>query len=346
MASDIPSDETPPSGRDDRGRDDKGRDDKGRRPRKAGQGGTRRPKDGKDPRDTRNTRDTGETRQAGGSKARASRRAGKRTTRDSLDPGAILRDWGKAIVAASEILASPPFRLAGRSPRRLKAGELASIARGFPVVGLGIGLLAGLVHALAAGLGLPPVLAALFAVAALAFLGGASSEGGLARAAQALASGASRSERHAILKAESFGGYAVLSLILAIGFRVACLAAIAQAGGSGAAVAALAAAMAASYGALPAVLYLVPAASKEGFAGMAGHPRLDQAILSCVLGATLALLFLGPWAGLVALLIGALGAAKFAWLAHRKFGGLTGDLMGAAQLGAELGILLAIVALL
>jgi adenosylcobinamide-GDP ribazoletransferase len=56
-------------------------------------------------------------------------------------------------------------------------------------------------------------------------------------------------------------------------------------------------------------------------------------------------LFLGPVAGVVALLVGAAGVAKIAYLAQRNIGGFTGDVLGAAQQAMEIGMLLAIVAL-
>ena len=79
---------------------------------------------------------------------------------------------------------------------------------------------------------------------------------------------------------------------------------------------------------------------------MAGRPDWNQMILTIMLGAAIALFFLKPVVGIVALAVGALGAFKFFWFAREKFGGITGDTLGAIQQGAELGMLLAIVALI
>jgi adenosylcobinamide-GDP ribazoletransferase len=114
---------------------------------------------------------------------------------------------------------------------------------------------------------------------------------------------------------------------------------------AGAVSAALAAAMAASWAAVPVLLHYLPPARRSGFAYQAGRPSREQALLALALGAAVALLFLGPVTGVIALGVGALGALKFAWFAKRNLGGTTGDVLGAAQQGAEIGILLAVVAL-
>ncbi len=261
---------------------------------------------------------------------------------DSINPAEILAGWWHAITLSAGVIMAPPLKLAGIKGAKLKKDELAQAVRGFPVVGLGMGLAAALVYALAHGLNLPPLISAILAVSTLAFLGGANAEGGLARFADAVITGGTKTAQLARLKEEGFGSYGSIVLIVALGLRIGALATMADAV---AVTAALAAAMAASWAAVPVVLHYLPPARRSGFAYQAGRPRRDQTMLALALGAAVALLFLGPVTGIIALGVGALGALKFAWLAKRNLGGTTGDVLGAAQQGAEIGVLLAIVAL-
>lgn len=259
-----------------------------------------------------------------------------------FDPAGILKDWWDAVAVTAAALAGAPLRLCGIKTAKLERGQLAASVRGFPVVGLVLGLAAALVYSLAAGLGLPPLIASLLAVATLAFLGGAVFEGGLARVADALIAGGSKTQNLARLKEKALGAYGTMVLVICLGLRVGALASLEK---PGAVTAALAAALSLSWAAVAVVLYTLPPAGRSGFAHQAGRPALDQTVLAALLAAALALLVLGPVAAAAALAIGGLGAAKFAWFAKRNFGGTTGDVLGAVQQGAEIGVLLAIVAL-
>ena len=259
-----------------------------------------------------------------------------------FDPAAILKNWWDAVAVTAAALAGAPLRLCGIKTAKLERGQLAASARGFPLVGLALGLAAALVYSLATGLGLPPLIASLLAVATLAFLGGAVFEGGLARVADALIAGGSKTQNLARLKEEALGAYGTMVLVICLGLRVGALASLEN---PGAVTAALAAALSLSWAAVAVVLYTLPPARRSGFAHQAGRPALDQTVLAALLAAALALLVLGPVATVAALAIGGLGAAKFAWFAKRNFGGTTGDVLGAVQQGAEIGVLLAIVAL-
>lgn len=259
-----------------------------------------------------------------------------------MNPAENLTRWWDAITLSAGVMMAPALKLAGIETPKLKKDELAQAARGFPVVGLGMGLAAAVVYAIAHGLNLPPLIAAIMAVATLAFLGGAGSEGSLARFADALITGATKTARLAAMKDDALGSYGIIVLMVALGLRIGAVAAIADAI---AVAAALAAATAASWAAVPVVLHYLPPARRSGFAHLAGRPRRDQTMLALALGAAVALLVLGPVTGIIALAVGALGALKFAWLAKRNLGGTTGDVLGAAQQGAEIGVLLAVVAL-
>lgn len=273
---------------------------------------------------------------------RRSRGQSRQTGWESFNPAEILTGWWDATVLTAGVLAAPPLRMLGIATPRSKKGELAQAARAFPIVGLGVGLLGGLAYAIAAGLNMPPLIAATIAVSVMAFLGGASNEGGLARFADALIVGGTKTAQLARLKEHALGGYAVLVLVIMLALRIGAISALAD---PGPATAAMAAAAAASWAAVPAVLHYLPPARRSGFAFNAGRPAGGQAGLAALLGAALAFLFLGPVTGVIALLIGAAGAFKIAWFAQRRLGGATGDVLGSAQQAAEIGVLLAIVAL-
>jgi adenosylcobinamide-GDP ribazoletransferase len=259
-----------------------------------------------------------------------------------FNPVEILKDWWNAIVISATALADAPLRILGVETAKLKKDQVATSVRGFPVVGLAFGLIAAIVYTLTHGLGLPPLIAALLAVATLAFLGGAGNEGELARLADALIAGGNKAQQLARLKEEALGSYGIVVLVICLGLRVGALTSI---GSPGAVTAALVAALPVSFAAVTVVLYYLPAARRSGFAYLAGRPRMDQTVLAALLAATLALLVLGPVTAVVALAVGALGALKFAWFAKRNLGGTTRAVLGAVQQGTEIGVLLAIVAL-
>ncbi len=268
--------------------------------------------------------------------------AHRESDRDGFNAADILSGWSAAgrIVAARFM--RPPLVLLGRDLEPPAAGEMARAARGFPLVGLAIGGGAALVYLLAYWLGLPSVLSAILAVAVMVFADGALCESGLARFADAWIGGGDREDVLAALKDGRPGTYGIIVLIVAFSLRVGAVAWIAHPLD---AAAALIAGATASRAALPALLHYLSPARTDGLAAEAGRPAFDQMALALALGGAVALLVLGPWVGIVALAVGAAGAFKFAWLANRAIGGITGSVLGAAQQGAEIGVLLAVVAL-
>lgn len=260
----------------------------------------------------------------------------------SINPAEILADWWQAIKLTAAAFAEAPFKLAGIDVVKPKKGELAGAVRGFPVIGLAMGLIAALVYAVAYGLGLPPLLSAILAVATVAFLGGGGNESELARLADALISGGSKTQQLARLKEVALGTYGIIVLVVCLALRAGALASL---GSPGTVTAALAAALAVSFTAMAVALYYLPPARRSGLAFTAGRPRTDQTVLAALLAGAIALLFLGPVVAVVALAVGAGGGLKFAWFGKRNLGGTTRAVLGGVQQGAEIGVLLAIVAL-
>ncbi len=248
--------------------------------------------------------------------------------------------WDDFRIAASFLTLLPTGKSAAKGAQ--EKGALARAARGFPLAGLAVGLAGALVYAIADGLNLPRAIASLMAISAMISITGALHEDGLADFADAVLSAGTKTEKLKIMRDSGIGAYGTLTLVITLGLRVAAIAIIAEAG---AAAAALIATAVASRAALPAMMHRMKPARRSGLAVVAGRPDQNQAILAAVLGAAVALLFLGPLTGVVALVIGALGVLTIAYFAQRSIGGYTGDVLGAAQQLMETGMLLAIVAL-
>ncbi len=263
------------------------------------------------------------------------------TETDRPEPAKILTGWWDDFrIAASFLTRLPTGKSAAKGAQ--EKGALARAARGFPLAGLAVGLVGALVYAIADGLNLPPAIASLMAISAMISITGALHEDGLADFADAVLSAGTKTEKLKIMRDSGIGAYGTLTLVITLGLRVAAIAIIAEAG---AAAAALIATAVASRAALPAMMHRMKPARRSGLAVVAGRPDQNQAILAAVLGAAVALLFLGPLTGVVALVIGALGVLTIAYFAQRSIGGYTGDVLGAAQQLMETGMLLAIVAL-
>jgi len=243
--------------------------------------------------------------------------------------------WLDDLAAAGRLLTRLPFRLGSAEAT---AGRAGHPARCYPVVGVLVGVLAGLAYALAAWLALPPFAAALVALAAGMLATGALHEDGLADVADGFGGGRDRDRKLAIMRDSRIGSYGVLALILVLAARGGSLATLAA---PGTVIAALVAAHAASRGGLAALMWALPPARSDGLAVATGRPGAADALAAAVLGALPALLLLELDVALAALAATALLQAGLALLARRQIGGVTGDVLGAAQQLGEAAVLLA-----
>ncbi|HET8727939.1 MAG TPA: adenosylcobinamide-GDP ribazoletransferase [Alphaproteobacteria bacterium] len=250
---------------------------------------------------------------------------------------ALLRAWAEDATAAAIFLTRLPIRWRGDWPDGLHARS----QRAFPLVGAAIGLAGGAAYAAAAWIGLPPLPAAILAVAAQIALTGALHEDGLADVADGFGGGRDRQRKLDIMRDSRVGSYGALALVAAVGLRAAALAALAS---PVPVTAALVAGGALSRGVLPAMPHWLKPARTDGVAATAGRPGVDEAVIAAALGGTLTLLAAGFAAGTVALVIGTAAAAATGWLARRQIGGYTGDVLGTAQQAVEIAVLLTLVA--
>lgn len=217
---------------------------------------------------------------------------------------------------------------------------LGACILGFAPAGAVIGLIVGLTFLVLGGLGLPGFISAFLALGCGLILTGALHEDGLADCADALGGG-SRERALAIMRDSRIGNYGALALILSLGLRASVLVALP----GSVALAALVGAHAFSRGALGMALERLEPARADGLGAMAGKPQQRAALMALALGAGILLLacvFLaGLGAGLFALVTGGLGGLAALEVARRRFGGYTGDVLGAIQQCIEIATLIA-----
>ena len=215
-------------------------------------------------------------------------------------------------------------------------------ARAFPLAGLIVGLFGALVYAVANTLKLPPEAAAFIAIGAMTVFTGALHEDGLADMADGAMARTVMAERLAVMRDSRIGTFGTLALIIIVGIKTGTISAI---GWPDQVAPLLIGCAAASRAVLPAMMRFMRPARGDGLAFTAGRPEENQVILAALLGFALALLFLGPAAGLVAIMVGAAAAFTVGWIAKKRLGGVTGDVLGAAQQITEAAMMLAVVAL-
>ena len=248
-----------------------------------------------------------------------------------------VRVWRSDLRAALLFLTRVPLKAArpeGDSP------PLGRAVRAFPIVGALIGLFAGIVYAIAAGIGLPDIVAAVLAVGAGALITGALHEDGLADMADGFGGGKTRERKLAIMRDSRIGAYGVIVLVVVLAAKVGALADLEE---TGLVIAAMVAAAGVSRAAMPAVMLWLEPARADGLAADAGRPPSTHVWTGVGMAAVLAVGLL-TWSGLVAFLIAGIGTAAVAWLAERQVGGHTGDVLGGVQQFAEVLFLLTLAA--
>lgn len=205
---------------------------------------------------------------------------------------------------------------------------LARASWAFAPVGAVVGLLAAIVYLAALYLGATHSIAAWLAVGALVLLDGGLHEDGLADTADALAHGRDREQKLAIMRDSRIGTYGVLALVITLALRAHSIASL---GNGWVTLAIFMAAGAASRVSLAVLMHLLPNAREDGLANLAGKPTRQETWIAAGLGA-LALLITGnlPVAFICLLALILLGFC-IARTAQKHFGGITGDVLGAAQ---------------
>ena len=230
---------------------------------------------------------------------------------------------------------------------RLRVGErgpsapldIDRIAWAAPVAGVVVGLIGALILALTGLLGLPVLLRAALATAAIVAATGALHEDGLADVADGFGGGATRARKLEIMRDSRIGAYGALAIVLALILRVGALAAALD-GGFWRASLSLVLIAALSRAATLTPLALLPSARADGAGAAAG--QLDSNALAAAWGSALVialvlgLVALGVAHALLAAFMSAAGALAMVAMARRAIGGQTGDVAGAAQQCGEI----------
>jgi adenosylcobinamide-GDP ribazoletransferase len=217
--------------------------------------------------------------------------------------------------------------------------DIGRIAWAAPIAGVAVGLVGALVLALAAALGLPLILRAGLATAALIAATGALHEDGLADVADGFGGGASRARKLEIMRDSRVGAYGAIAIALALALRVGALTAALDGGFWRASSSLMLVAALSRAGALT-PLALLPPARADGAGAAAGG--LDPSALAAAWGSALVialalgLVALGLAHALIAALMSGAGALFMVGLARRAIGGQTGDVAGAAQQFGEI----------
>jgi adenosylcobinamide-GDP ribazoletransferase len=204
----------------------------------------------------------------------------------------------------------------------------------FPVVGAVVGLGGGIVYALAAGVGLAPLLAAALAVTATILLTGAIHEDGLADTADGFGGGNTATEKLEIMRDNRIGVYGATALILSILLRVAAIAALAELGAFQVLLI-LVAAEAISRAGLVKLWTDLPSARLDGLSKDTGSPDSRATMIALVVAVVIVVVTSIPaagfWAALVASAATAAAVLVFTGICRNQIGGQTGDTLGAVQ---------------
>ncbi|THA26791.1 adenosylcobinamide-GDP ribazoletransferase [Streptomyces sp. RKND-216] len=229
-------------------------------------------------------------------------------------------------------------------PVRVARWDRAAAGRGMgcaPVVGLAVGAVAGLAGAALLVLGAGPLLAAVAAVAVPAALTRGLHLDGLADVADGLGSGRPADEALRIMKQSDIGPFGVLTLVLVLLAQVAALAELYGAGWPLGAAGALVAAVAARVALTLAARAGVPAARPDGLGAVVAGAVPGRTAL---LVAALAVVAMGvlDWRYGVAVVAASCVAEGLVRRCRARFGGVTGDVFGAAAESAATVALLAL----
>lgn len=225
-----------------------------------------------------------------------------------------------------------------RVPVGARIGGSPQLARSvpwFPVVGAGVGLVIAVVYVGVATV-LPAFIAATLASVAGAILTGAFHEDGLADVADSFAGGWSPEQRLTILDDPRHGTFGVLALVSSFLVRVAAIGSL----DAWSAFALIPAAHAMSRVGGIVLLRRLPLAHPEGVGASYGAAltRTGEAA-GALTGFALTVLLIGTWA-IPAFVLCGIVAWGMGTLARAKIGGVAGDVLGATQQVAELGMLL------
>jgi len=240
--------------------------------------------------------------------------------------------WWRDLLVAGKVLTNLPLPSLPNATEE----DIGRSRRAFPLVGFGVALIAAAVYGISVKIGLFPLAASVLAFMALALVTGARGETGLAVFVEGAVRGADPAARLAIMREEPVGYFGALALLFSVLLRVGLLSAIAFAN-DGAAI--LIAAVIGSRAAI--ALSTAADAPPDGSLGGLGVAEgRGHLWVAAALGGAFLLLFLGPWAGFLTIVITLIIGWLAVLLVGRLAGGMTLPGLGFVQQVAEITILL------
>jgi adenosylcobinamide-GDP ribazoletransferase len=226
-------------------------------------------------------------------------------------------------------------------------GSVSRACRAFPLAGALVAVAPALVLLVLGHHTIAPLVVALLSLALMAGLTGGLHEDGLADCADGLGGGRDRDHALAIMKDSRIGSYGVLALILSVGLRAACLAALLSTAPAAHAALSLVTAAAVSRALMVWHWSALPPARSNGTAVAVGQPQPQARLFALGSAAIVALFCLGlpfgPAPLLLSLAVAALSAHLFTRYVAQKIGGHTGDTIGATQQITETALLCTLV---
>jgi adenosylcobinamide-GDP ribazoletransferase len=218
-----------------------------------------------------------------------------------------------------------------RLPIALPAGvDGAALARASwcsPIAGAVVGVVAAFVYWASVRLNLPQFVAAALAVAASMLFTGCLHEDGLADTADGLG-GATRAQALDIMRDARIGTFGACALIVSFALRVGAITDLPK---TSLVAWALIGTHAAARAGLPLFMRALPPARPDGLSAQAGAPTPRRAVAAALIGAVILWIALGAAAALIAIVFMLIGIGVLALVSHRKLGGQTGDVLGAAE---------------
>ena len=205
--------------------------------------------------------------------------------------------------------------------------------------GIAVGALGGGVFWIADALGMSPLLAACWTLAALVLATGGLHEDGLADTADGFGGGATRERKLEILRDSRIGTFGTLALVLSLGIRAN---AIAEIGSPAAITAAMIVAGALGRGAVIGLLLALKPARADGLSASLGPVPPGSAVAGIAIAVLTAALLLAPPLSFAVLVLALAVTSAMAVLAHRQIGGHTGDVLGATEIIVECVVLSAL----
>ena len=241
--------------------------------------------------------------------------------------------WLRDLAVAGAFLTRLPFH----PTPPVDMADLGPAVRVFPLIGLVVGITGGGALWLAWQLDLQPMACALIGLAITTWISGALHEDGLADFADGIGA-RDRARRLAIMRDSRIGAFGVLALIFSVGLKVVLLAGIPS---PELAAATLIGAAAASRGVMPLLMFALRPARADGLGRDAGRPSKPAMGVAAAFTILILLVFFDWQPALWVLVLFLATTAMLGWLAQRRLGGYTGDVLGAAQQVAEVCVLIA-----